>query len=37
VNGVEALIVVVATIAIYRACLTVTLYPVRFWDLRRWW
>jgi hypothetical protein len=35
VNAVPALIVLVAGVAIYRLCLTVMFYPVRFWDLRK--
>jgi hypothetical protein len=33
---IEFAIVTLATLAIYRACLTVTFYPVRFWDIRKW-
>lgn len=32
----ELAIVGLSTLAVYRACLAVSFYPVRFWDFRRW-
>lgn len=32
----NALLVILAGLVIYRACLTVMFFPVRFWDFRHW-